>query len=62
MRQGGITPVGLPSDWTILVDAAVVAAGPVVIGAGERGAKLLVDGAVLAGLPGAEVIALALPR
>ena len=62
MRQGGITPVGLPSNWTILVDAAVVAAGPVVIGAGERGAKLLVDGAVLAGLPGAEVIALALPR
>ena len=62
MRQGGITPVGLPSDWTLLVDAAVVAAGPVVIGAGERGAKLLVDGAVLAGLPGAEVIALALPR
>jgi prolyl-tRNA editing enzyme YbaK/EbsC (Cys-tRNA(Pro) deacylase) len=49
MRQGGITPVGLPRDWAILVDAAVVAAGPVVIGGGVRGAKLLVDGADLAG-------------
>lgn len=62
MRQGGITPIGLPADWTILVDEAVVAAGPVVVGAGERGAKILVDGATLAALPGAEVIALALPR
>jgi prolyl-tRNA editing enzyme YbaK/EbsC (Cys-tRNA(Pro) deacylase) len=62
MRQGGITPIGLPEDWTILVDEAVVAAGPVVVGAGERGAKILVDGATLAALPGAEVIALALPR
>ena len=62
MLQGGITPVGLPTDWAILVDAAVVAAGPVVIGGGVRGAKLLVDGADLAGLPGAEVLALAVPR
>jgi prolyl-tRNA editing enzyme YbaK/EbsC (Cys-tRNA(Pro) deacylase) len=56
MQQGGITPVGLPDDWPILVDRAVVAAGPVVIGAGIRGAKLLVDGAALAELPGAEVL------
>ena len=51
-----------PADWAILVDTAVVAAGPVVIGGGVRGAKLLVDGADLAGLPGAEVLALAVPR
>jgi len=62
MRQGGITPVGLPPGWRILVDTAVLAAGPVVIGAGVRGAKLLVDAAELARLPGAEVLALALPR
>jgi prolyl-tRNA editing enzyme YbaK/EbsC (Cys-tRNA(Pro) deacylase) len=60
MQQGGITPVGLPADWPVLVDAAVVAAGPVVIGAGVRGAKLLVDGAELADLPGAAVLDLAL--
>ena len=62
MRQGGITPVGLPAEWVVLVDTAVVAAGPVVVGAGVRGAKLLLDGADLAALPNAEVLDLALPR
>lgn len=62
MTQGGITPVGLPDDWIVLVDEAVVAAGPVVIGAGLRGAKILLDAQVLAALPSAEVLALALPR
>ncbi len=60
MQQGGITPVGLPEDWPVLVDEAVVEAGPVVIGAGIRGAKLLVDGAALAALPGAAVLPLSL--
>lgn len=62
MVQGGITPVGLPADWTILVDEAVAAAGPVVIGGGVRSSKILVDGADLARLPNARVISLALPR
>lgn len=62
MIQGGITPVGLPDDWTIFVDEAVAAAGPVVIGGGLRSSKILVDGAELAALPNARVIALALPR
>lgn len=62
MLQGGITPVGLPEDWLILVDSAVVAAGPVVIGGGVRGAKLLLLGADVAALPGAAVLDLAVPR
>lgn len=53
MEYGGITPVGLPQGWPILVDEAVAAAGPVVIGAGVRSSKLLVEGAALLGLPGA---------
>lgn len=60
MTQGGITPVGLPADWPVLVDEAVVAAGPVVIGGGVRSAKILLDGAALAALPGARVLALTL--
>ena len=56
MEYGGITPIGLPADWPILVDGAVVAAGPVVIGAGIRGAKIVLAGDLLAQLPGAEVI------
>jgi prolyl-tRNA editing enzyme YbaK/EbsC (Cys-tRNA(Pro) deacylase) len=56
MAFGGITPVGLPESWPILIDAAVAAAGPVVIGSGTRRGKLAVDGAVLAGLPNATVL------
>jgi prolyl-tRNA editing enzyme YbaK/EbsC (Cys-tRNA(Pro) deacylase) len=59
MEYGGITPVGLPSGWPILVDEAVAAAAEVVIGSGLRRSKILLPGKALAGLPGAEVIALA---
>jgi len=54
MEYGGITPFGLPADWPLLVDAAVLAAPAVVVGSGLRGSKLLVPGAVLGLLPGAE--------
>ena len=56
MAYGGITPVGLPKDWPLLVDAAVVAAGPVVVGSGIRASKLVLPGALLAGLPNAVVL------
>lgn len=56
MEYGGITPIGLPAGWPILVDAAVLAAGPVVIGSGIRASKLVLDGGDLAGLPGAVVL------
>jgi prolyl-tRNA editing enzyme YbaK/EbsC (Cys-tRNA(Pro) deacylase) len=59
MEHGGITPVGLPSDWPVLVDAGVVDAGWVVVGSGTRGGKLAVRGEQLAQLPGAVVLALA---
>jgi prolyl-tRNA editing enzyme YbaK/EbsC (Cys-tRNA(Pro) deacylase) len=56
MEYGGITPIGLPAGWPILVDAAVAVAGPVVIGSGIRGSKIVIDGAALGRLPHAEVI------
>jgi hypothetical protein len=56
MAYGGITPVGLPPAWPVLVDAAVAVADLVVIGSGIRGSKLAVSGAVLAALPGAVVL------
>jgi prolyl-tRNA editing enzyme YbaK/EbsC (Cys-tRNA(Pro) deacylase) len=61
MEYGGITPLGLPPDWPVLVDTAVAQAGPVVIGSGIRGSKLLVDGAELEKLPLATVLDLAQP-
>jgi hypothetical protein len=56
MAFGGITPVGLPRDWPVLVDPAVEAANFVVIGSGIRGSKLAVAGSLLAALPSAEVL------
>lgn len=56
MAYGGITPLGLPAGWPILVDAAVAAAPELVVGSGVRGSKLFVPGAVIAALPGAEVV------
>lgn len=56
MAYGGITPIGLPDPWPILVDPAVTAAGDVVVGSGVRGSKLLVPGARLTELPAAELL------
>lgn len=56
MEHGGITPIGLPAGWRVLLDAAVAAAPAVVVGSGLRRSKVVVTGAVLAALPGAEVV------
>jgi prolyl-tRNA editing enzyme YbaK/EbsC (Cys-tRNA(Pro) deacylase) len=56
MEYGGITPVGLPAGWPLLVDAAVAATARVVIGSGVRRSKLVLPGAALGRLPGARVI------
>ena len=56
MEYGGITPVGLPAEWPLLVDAAVATAPAVVIGSGIRGSKLALPGELAARLPGAEVV------
>lgn len=57
MEFGGITPVGLPVDWPVLVDSAVVGTDLVVVGSGSRRSKLVLPGAALADLPTAEVLA-----
>jgi prolyl-tRNA editing enzyme YbaK/EbsC (Cys-tRNA(Pro) deacylase) len=57
MEFGGITPIGLPDGWPVLVDAAVLERDIVVIGSGLRRSKLALPAAALPELPGAEVIA-----
>ena len=62
MEYGGITPVGLPGGWPVLVDAAVAATPLVVVGSGLRRSKVVLPGASLAHVPGVEVLdALAAP-
>jgi len=56
MEYGGITPIGLPNDWRVLLDQRVGHLPAVVIGSGIRGSKILLPGELLADYPGAEVI------
>jgi prolyl-tRNA editing enzyme YbaK/EbsC (Cys-tRNA(Pro) deacylase) len=56
MEYGGITPIGLPPTWPVLVDPAVAATDLVVVGSGLRRSKLLLPGPLTGRLPGAEVV------
>jgi prolyl-tRNA editing enzyme YbaK/EbsC (Cys-tRNA(Pro) deacylase) len=56
MEYGGITPVGLPAAWRVLVDSRLLDAPVVVLGSGVRRSKLLVPGSALASLPGVEIV------
>jgi prolyl-tRNA editing enzyme YbaK/EbsC (Cys-tRNA(Pro) deacylase) len=56
MEYGGITPVGLPAGWPVLVDVAVATAADIVIGSGVRRSKLVLPGAALLDLPAAELV------
>ncbi|WP_028635646.1 YbaK/EbsC family protein [Nocardioides sp. URHA0032] len=56
MEYGGITPVGIPEEWRLLVDPRVLDIEVAVIGSGVRRSKLLIPGALAGELPGAEVV------
>lgn len=55
MEHGGITPLGLPAPWRVLVDPVVARIPVAVLGSGVRRSKLLVFGAHLAALPRVEL-------
>ena len=56
MEYGGITPIGLPAEWPILVDARVIEQSAIVIGSGLRRSKIVLPGAALGQYPGVRVI------
>jgi prolyl-tRNA editing enzyme YbaK/EbsC (Cys-tRNA(Pro) deacylase) len=56
MEYGGITPIGLPEDWPVLVDARVVETDLIIIGSGVRRSKILLPGHLLSRVAGARVI------
>ena len=56
MEYGGITPIGLPELWRVLVDESVLETPVAIIGSGLRRSKLVLPGAILGELPRAEVI------
>lgn len=56
MEYGGITPIGLPSSWPVLVDRRVVETDLVLIGSGVRRSKIILPGVLLGRLAGVEAI------
>lgn len=59
MEYGGVSPIGLPSDWPILIDTQVVQGRRAIIGSGLRGSKLLVSSELFAKLPNVSILDLA---
>ena len=55
MEYGGITPIGIPEAWRLLIGSRCVQ-GWSCIGSGLRRSKLFVPGELLAALPGAEIV------
>jgi prolyl-tRNA editing enzyme YbaK/EbsC (Cys-tRNA(Pro) deacylase) len=56
MEHGGITPIGLPGGWPVLIDRQVAETEVLVIGSGVRRSKILIPGALLVQIPGAQVV------
>ena len=56
MEIGGVTPIGLPHDLPVWVDADVMACEFIILGGGNRSFKLKVDPRMLLDLPGCEVV------
>jgi len=56
MEYGGITPIGLPDDWSILIDSIIVNLDMVVIGSGIRKSKLVLPGNLFTKIPNILII------
>ena len=56
MEYGGMTPIGLPTEWPIYVDQRVIDESAVIIGSGVRRSKILLPGRLLARIPSVQVI------
>jgi len=62
MEYGGISPIGLPVNWPVIVDSRVNDSGRVIIGSGLRKSKLLIPGSLLATLPNTVVLDIVKPQ
>ncbi|MFJ9944391.1 YbaK/EbsC family protein [Streptomyces erythrochromogenes] len=56
MEYGGITPLGLPDGWPLLIDPVVADMPYVLVGSGRRRGKLIAPGRLFTQLPGAELV------
>lgn len=55
MEYGGVTPIGLPKDWQLLIDESIMQHETVIAGGGIRGSKLAIKTSCFRQLPNATV-------
>lgn len=56
MESGGMSPIGLPPEWPLLIDERVANVKVLYLGSGIRPSKLVIDGRLLAELPNTRFI------
>ena len=56
MEYGGITPLGLPASYPILIDSRIAAMERLIVGGGFRKSKLSVSGKILTELPNTVIV------
>jgi len=56
MEIGGVTPIALPEDLPLWVDAAVMECDRIILGGGGRDTKVIVDPAYFRATPNTEIV------
>ena len=56
MEYGSITPIGLPSDWRIFIDPAVLTHKNIVVGGGFVRSKMCIPSSALLDIPNSSVL------
>lgn len=56
MESGGMSPIGLPADWPLLIDERVIAVSKLYIGSGIRPSKLVVNGSIFHKVSNAQIL------
>ncbi|MBW3093159.1 hypothetical protein KIH79_09560 [Bifidobacterium sp. 82T10] len=57
MESGGMSPIGLPESWPLLVDQHILSIPKLYLGSGIRPSKLVVDGSIFDDIPGVTFVA-----
>ena len=56
MTLGGVTPLGLPADLPLWVDARIMERDEIILGGGTRHSKIRVPPAIFERIPGVEIV------
>ncbi|RSX53169.1 YbaK/prolyl-tRNA synthetase associated region [Bifidobacterium goeldii] len=56
MESDGMSPIGLPADWPLLIDQHILSIPRLYLGSGIRQSKLVIDGALFDRIPNVQFV------